>query len=356
VVPEGGAICSKLGPEDAYVPDFDVIHRLVGRLPMQLHRLFRSMSFEAQRPLILSEEVDMQRMQEFGQHLQRAVASTHDRIIALVGSHKAPRYAAAASLALTQQDLGGLAEEDNSARGRSLILACSRFTVDHHPSDAVETFTDAFELSADPRMVGRAGVLFRKKLYALYGLQRPQDPIDFSSRFPPIATKGERGNWYFTDVQPYHMPCGEHARPFRLDTHVQTFVLEGAEDKVGNVIDMMHTRKMSGELHGIVLKTDGGRHPYAYHDQQRLEEINDVQLPCIAVGRRNGNGEERHVVCDEAEQRYPFIMNGGALQSGEAKLFLAKVLAEADASGASQQLTDCMAFIRHRLDRHPFLN
>lgn len=351
---EGGAICSDVvSGDEEFSPRPSVVQRLRSDVPGQVRQLFRRISARVSRKggLVLSHEVNMARVEDFAQQLQRAFEESRSSVIALVGSHKIPRYAAAAAMALSPEDLGHngavITDEPDSGK-RSLILACA-----NNPDDAKNTLSDAMELSGKSEMQGRAGVLFNDKLYALPGLERPSDPTDvLKSRFNPIASKGERKNWYFSKMEQEHVPFGPGSEGFKLNRKVRTFVIDESAADSDEFTDAVWSKSTGGELDGMVIKTSAWSSPLAQSQEEILKTLDRVGVPGITVGCRNGNGKQD--VPLDAEDQYNNLLDGGLLFSGEAKLALARWLAEAK-EGGIVEIADIVSYVRNCLDRHPFV-
>ncbi len=350
VLAEGGAMCSdSLGGE--YRPSCEVVRKLCADALQGSRCTSNVQIIVPDDGLVLSDDVTMDRIESFGQSLQAIFQQMRAKsVVVLAGSHKVPRYATAATLALTPADLGvdthGSVSRESSG---SLVIASTRYAANVDNNAAVDTMRDALQLSKHIGMKGRAAALFDKKLYALPGLSRPEDPTTLQSRFRPRATKGDRTSWYFSERMQCDVPIGDGS-PFLLDSGVRTFVFGGeSQHDPDGLINAMWSDVRSKGVHGVVIKKAGNRHPLTSCDPDKLESIDRIGIPIIAVGDRNGETAKPRDVTGA----YKNILDGSRLQSGEAKLLLAYWLKGAEAAGF-RAVEDIVAFVRQKLEAYPF--
>jgi hypothetical protein len=350
VLAEGGAICSEsLGGQ--YHPSCGVVRRLCEDALRGSRCASHVQIVVPDDGLVLSDDVTMDRLESFGQSLQAIFQQMRARsVIVLAGSHKVPRYGTAATLALTPGDLGvdtgGVVPHKSSG---SLVIASTRYAANVDPAAAVDTMSNAIQLSKHRGMQGRAAALFGDKLYALPGLSRQEDHAVLHSRFDSRAHKGDRHNWYFSERMDYDVPIGDGS-PFILDSGVRTFVFGGeSQHDPDGLINAMWSDVHSKDVHGVVIKKAGNRHPLTSCDSDKLESIDRIGIPIIAVGDRNGETAKPRDVTGA----YKNILDGSRLQSGEAKLLLSFWLKAAENAGLTQ-VVEVVDYVRQKLEAYPF--
>lgn len=345
VLAEGGAICSSIA-HGAHTPSIDVVQSLCERLPARVRSLFGYVEILApENGLCMSREVSLERIEEFVHRVQQVLREQRRNVIALVGSHKAPRFASALTVGLSPSDLDSGNNGSTDDRRLSVLLASSRYSEDVDSSGVHTTVEDAFRLSADPHMQGRAGVLYGDHLYAMPGLRRPEEPDELHSRFLTIADKTRHNHWQFTAMRKHHHPIGDVA-PFSLEPGVKTFVLGGErEQSSDSVVNAVLAEKWEGSLKGMVLKNTDLRNPFIVTDPAILASINDAGIPGIVVG----DSDEPDVL----GSAFPRLLDGRNLNSGEAKLLLAYWLKGAEGAGCGG-VEETIDYVRQKLDAYPF--
>ncbi len=359
VYAEGGAICSEQNG-GRYAPSEHVIHHLcveVARsLPFSPHQIHIVIPDSGP---VLSEDVGMERVGQFATSLQSLFKDFRARhVVVLSGSHKLPRYGTASMLALSPQDLGvGVRGNDHfHDESGSLIIASTRHAANVDKNVAVATVRDALQLSKLPQMRGRGAALYREKLYALPGIDRPKDADYLDSRFPLRGHKTQ-GSWFIGNRQPFDVPIGDGS-PLDLDHEVRTYVFGGDNtSSTDAMINALWDDKINHKLHGVILKKSNGSHPLSYCEGDNLASIDSMHIPVIAVGEHNAESSR----VTESGIAYQSILDGGgndkgtgkSLYSGEAKLLLAYWLKGAEKAGYSD-IQDIVAFIRQKLEAYPF--
>lgn len=348
IVGESGRISSRID-DGALVPDYEIISNLRLTVPDRLQQRFsRINTRKPKNGLILGSEVDLKRLEQFGQGLQEVLRNTRQSVIVLVSTSKAARYAIAAGLALSPEDL------QNEDVSRSLILAASSHPYGVENSDAQSALDNAVELSSLESMRGRAGVLYGKNLYALPGLEveDQSEPTVFTHRLAPMASREASNRWYFTaERHPSHFPLGEPNESFQLKPGVRTLVIpeDPAETKpdIPDLLDGGFGR----DLNGIVLKTSGHHDIASNVDKRTLENLDRADKPVMYVGKKNGTSLFNEAAEDAAEilHNAPFFMNGDGLPSGQAKIILSEALATADRRGITE-VVERMRFVRSRVE------
>lgn len=349
VVGEGGAIASEI-QNGARVPTNNAINHLLSNIPDELRKQFSRirMADRGDTELVLSSDATTERIEQFAALIRRLAHGTKQNILALVGTHAAPKYASAVSEALCTDDMK--VECRGEARGRSILLASSRNTSYDTPTDAFDNMNDAVELSAHPEMQGRAGLVFQGKVNALPGLQRTGEPTQFASRFPAIAHRdSQSGDWYFSEGSDSHMPMSACGEKFRLQHGVESFDISGEPESALAAL----TSAADAGLQGMVLRTRSqNSSTHIRPDNEKLlRQIDNLGVPGIVVCdtlHKNGNGQ--HPL---EEPEYPFnnIFDGEGLLSAEAEILLARWIALAKDQGFVDS-EDVSGYVMQMLDAY----
>ena len=352
VIGEGGAISSRR-EGDEILPCKEALAFLIQNVPEALiglfHRIRPSTAFE--QPMVLSSDATTERIEGFANKLRKIAHGTKQNVLALIGAHAAPKYAAAVAEALCADDMNIRCKGSDQISGqRSVLLACARNTPYEYPSDAQNTVNDAVMLSAMPEMRGRAGLLFHGKVFALPGLQRKGEPIEFDSRFPTIAHRDEQSeDWYFSETSPAHFPHGECGEKFLLDSGIQRFDIRGDEQE--SILAAIHASASKGKLSGMVLQTAARSGGHLREDNvDILSQLDTLEIPGIVVCdtlHKAGNGT--HANGQKFEYRHLF--DGRGLLSEEVQILLARWVAQAKSVGINDKeaLVD---FVRQKLSAH----
>lgn len=281
--------------------------------------------------LACKEPVPMERVAEFVGLVERELKDERRSIIALVTSSKLGRYGAALAL--------GLQKEDFEGKERSLLLVSSKRRFQDDSGSCVRTMEHAFELSNDPQMHGRMGGLLGKDIWPLPGLAVSSNNGAYS-RYQPIAEL-EDDQWMFIRPRPEHRPIGS-GKEFGLVGGVRTHSIPEDPDEftLGNV---------SPDEKAMVIKTRVPGDPFQALPSKVLQDINAAERPTVLV--REYTQAEARPSADVAF--YPWMIDGGRLFSGEAKVVLSHALFLAE----QQKITnpeDVIAFIRSRFAQYDF--
>jgi|GEM_PF-2078723 hypothetical protein len=355
LIPEGGTICSR-SAEEGNVLDTEVPVEILSLLSNQRSDLFSKIRQKGNRKLAESQDVTMKRLEQFGRLVQTAMRETQQDIIALVSAHKAPRYAIAAALALSQDDV----LSQKTGRNRSLILACCSQAIGEDTNVPLQTVEDAVGLSADTNMRGRGGVLYGDTLHSLTGLEtdKSETPV-FRERVSKIARKHDNGQWMFTSKLDSQDFAGQGGQ-FALMPGVRTMVISDdpkQQDQNPQLADIKG-RGREKNLTGIVLKTKTHRNPLEVIDPKTLEELGDNGIPILIVGQCSAlvNGQAENMVTNTSIlNENTRLLDGDGMYSGQAKVVLAEALAASELLGNISE-AEKMEFIQERLNSYAFID
>lgn len=337
------------------VPKIEAVEHMLENVPRHLQDLFSCIRLSAasEQPLVLSQHANAERIQLFGNRMKRIAQGTKQNIVAVVGAHAAPRYAAAVSEALCRNDMDIRCKDSEEASGqRSVLLACARSTPYEYPTDAQDAMNDAVLLAAMPEMRGRAGLLFHGKVFALPGLQRKGEPSEFDSRFPTIAHRDdESGTWYFSERTDAHVPHGECDAKFVLDSGVEHFDIRGEHPEAA--LAAIRTAAEGGKLKGMVLQTESRAGGHLREDNQGvLGQLDTLGIPGIVVCdtlHRAGNGHRTN----GQNLAYSRLFDGKGLLPEEAQILLSRWVAQARGVGI-EETDPLVAYIHQKLSTYEF--
>ncbi|TSC58149.1 MAG: hypothetical protein Greene041662_799 [Candidatus Peregrinibacteria bacterium Greene0416_62] len=349
VIAEGGAITSHES-NGVCTPDRALVAQLCRRVPKGVRELFAKnmLLIFPSEGLQTGKDVSLERIAACVARV-RTQLEQHSSVIVLADFRKISHYAMGMMLGVSPEELGYTDDSaKQSGRKQSIILAASSHGTGTDSVGVQTTVDDAFTLSADPLMDGRAGVLFGDCLYALSELERKDRSEELQSGFLPIADKNDSHSWQVTPLHEHHIPIGDGS-PFTLDPRVQTFVLDQSVDRAEDISYRIYEGKLGKErLQGLVVKSHDFQHPLVSTPLDILQSLDRAGVPTVLLGRKEG----RPIAND---QDFNHMIDGRHVPSGQAKVMLAHWLQRAR-DGGLEDVVDIVAFLRQQFAQFPFLS
>lgn len=363
VYAEGGRACSVVdqeNPTGCHIQISQLTDLLEG-IHSSRRRLFNQI--QLRQPLNSDHgiHVNQERLQQFGRDIQNLFRQDgSSAVVALVSSSKLPRYAMAAAAALSPDDLLSLHQ---SNQGKSLIIAASRYPMGHQNDDVGSTLEHALFLAAHQEMKGKAGVLYENSLYPLTNLDanHGEPPVlDHTSKMAKHTA--ESGGWMFYDSNgPENQLFGKLNNTVSIDGPVRTLVVPDGSDDADTSpnLDTLMNSEFGTNLKGLVLKTKRHRDPLTYTDPKLLQKLDELELPVMLVGRRNGNlnGHSGRATSNlDFAQNSAYLIDGDGMYSGQAKVLLGALHGEAIAEGIDDtNVPEVVKYIRDRMKALQFI-